>query len=178
VAEFDALAVIKSIGNSTTTPRDLDDDEDVKLVLMVLAGSVAARIREQGFVGRTVCIYVRGKSLISFSRQTKLEKSTCLESEIFKAAFELFQKHYRWTEPIRSLGLSVTDFSHDDAPIQFDLFDDYQKQAEQVALERAVDDLRRRFGSYCVRRASLLKDPKLTGFDPKQDHTIHPVGYF
>jgi DNA polymerase-4 len=39
-------APIKSIGNSTTTPRDLETDEDVKIILYVLAESVAARLRE------------------------------------------------------------------------------------------------------------------------------------
>ena len=41
-------APIKSIGNSTTTPRDLETDEDVKIILYVLAESVAARLRENG----------------------------------------------------------------------------------------------------------------------------------
>ena len=42
-------APIKSVGNSTTTPRDLENDEDVKIVLYILAESVATRLRENGF---------------------------------------------------------------------------------------------------------------------------------
>ncbi|MFR6580849.1 MAG: hypothetical protein ACLURP_01480 [Ruminococcus sp.] len=37
---------IKSIGNSTTTPRDLENNLDVQIVLMALAESVAARLQE------------------------------------------------------------------------------------------------------------------------------------
>lgn len=44
-------APIKSVGNSTTTPKDLVCDEDVKIVLYILAESVAARLRENGFSG-------------------------------------------------------------------------------------------------------------------------------
>lgn len=33
----DAYAPIKSIGNSTTTPRDLVNEQDVKIVLTMLA---------------------------------------------------------------------------------------------------------------------------------------------
>ena len=47
-------APIKSIGNSTTTPRDLISDLDVKIILMALAESVGARLRENGFQCRTV----------------------------------------------------------------------------------------------------------------------------
>lgn len=177
VARFDALTMIKSIGNSTTTPRDLEDDEDVKMILFVLAGSVAARMREQGFSGRTVSISVRDSLLASFTRQTTLSHPSCLESEIASAAFTLFCRCYRWANPIRSIGLSVTDFSHAGAPVQLDMFDDFSRREQRHALETAVDDLRRRFGNGCVQRAVLLKDTRLTGFDPKRDHIIHPVGY-
>ena len=37
-------APIKSVGNSTTTPRDMETDEDVKIVIYILAESVAARL--------------------------------------------------------------------------------------------------------------------------------------
>ena len=37
-------APIKSVGNSTTTPKDLVCDENVKIVLYILAESVAARL--------------------------------------------------------------------------------------------------------------------------------------
>ena len=170
--------MIKSIGNSCTTPRDLEDDGDVGLVLWVLAESVAARMREQGFVGQTVCISVRDRGLQSFTRQRKLPHPICLSSEITAAAMEIFRANYRWDEPIRSIGVSVTDFSHDDIPVQLDMYDDYQKREDLAEIERTVDGLRRRFGNGCVRRAALLRDTDLTGFDPKADHIIHPVGYF
>ena len=57
---MDAKAAVKSVGNSTTTPRDLVDDTDVKVVFTVLAESVARRMREQGLQGRTVCISLAG----------------------------------------------------------------------------------------------------------------------
>ena len=59
VRKENTSAPVKSIGNSTTTPRDLENDEDVKIVLYVLAESVAARLRENGFRCRTVEISIR-----------------------------------------------------------------------------------------------------------------------
>ena len=58
-SKFDNQPTIKSIGNSTTTPRDLENNEDVKIILYALADSVTRRLREQGFKARTVCISVR-----------------------------------------------------------------------------------------------------------------------
>ena len=45
---------IKSIGNSITTPRDLKNLEDVKLILYMLTESVAMRLRETGCFCQTV----------------------------------------------------------------------------------------------------------------------------
>ena len=42
----------------------------------------------------------------------------------------------------------------------------------------SIDGLKDRFGSDCVRQAFLLKDQKLTDFDPYEKNIIHPVSYF
>ena len=59
VSNIGAKSLIKSIGNSTTTPRDLVTDSDVRTTLYVLCESVSARLREQDFVCRTVQVHFR-----------------------------------------------------------------------------------------------------------------------
>jgi DNA polymerase IV len=178
VSKFDNQPTIKSIGNSTTTPRDLENNEDVKIILFVLADSVARRLREQGFKARTVCISVRDNQLFSFTRQYTLKQYTNITSEIAREGFSLFCKQYHWLKPIRSIGISVTDFVSDTIATQTDLFSDEKSREKREHLDCTVDWLKNRFGSYCVQPAVLLADRQLSGFDPKRDHTIHPVGYF
>ena len=103
-------APIKSVGNSTTSPRDLETDEDVKIVLYVLAESVAARLRENGFRCRTVEIWLRDKELASFTRQRKVDNATNITKEIAEAAkkqlnLELDKKKMVLPEPIKSPGI-------------------------------------------------------------------------
>ena len=169
---------MKSIGNSTTTPRDLVDNEDVKIILYVLADSVARRLREQGFKGRTISISVRDNQLETFGRQHALSHYTNSATEIAQAGMELFIKHYHWQCPIRSIGISISDLVSDSTPLQLDLFGAGQEQLRREQLDAAVDSLKRRFGTKAVRPAVLLTDSGLSGIDPKKDHTIHPVGLF
>ena len=84
-------APIKSVGNSTTTPKDLVCDEDVKIVLYILAESVAARLRENGFRCRVVEISVRDNELFSFTRQKKIDHATNITGEIAAYAYQLFK---------------------------------------------------------------------------------------
>ena len=178
VAKYNNQPTIKSVGNSTTTPRDLENNEDVKVVLYVLADSVARRLREQGFKARTVCISVRDNELSSFTRQFTLKQYTNITSEIATEGMNLFQRHYRWYKPIRSIGISVADLVSDTISTQTDLFSDEKSREKRERLDSTIDWLKNRFGSYSVQPAVLLSDRQLSGFDPKKDHTIHPVGYF
>ena len=178
VAAFDAQAPVKSVGNSTTTPRDLVTDEDVKIIYTVLVDSVARRMREQGFAGRTVTIHVRDNQLYSFTRQCQMERHTDLTGDILRAAMTLFRRVYHWTNPVRSVGVSVSDLVPAASWVQTDLFCDEEARMRRERLDKSLDWLKSRFGSYCVRPAVLLTDDELSRFDPKAEHTIHPVGYF
>lgn len=170
-------AAIQSVGNSCTTPRDLESDEDVRMTLYILSDSVAARLREQGLRGRTVSLSIRDNMLASFTRQKKLPDPTCLTEEIAGEAFALFQKNYRWERGIRSIGVSVSDLSSRSEPLQLDLLGKQLRREEREALEDAMDHLRRRYGNQCVRRGVTLSDAQFAGMDPKREHVIHPVGF-
>lgn len=176
VRHKDEISDVKSVGNSTTAPRDLVNEEDVKTVFRVLCESVSTRLREKGLKGRVVTIYVRDKELSSFSRQMKIPANTDISTEIFYYAMKLFCTNYFWNKPIRSLGVSVSDF--DVTYEQFDFEKTVENREKQERLETAVDSLRRRFGNYCIGRACQLKDTELSKFNPHEEHIIHPVGFF
>ena len=178
VARYEDHDDVKSIGNSTTTPRDLLNNEDVKIIVYVLADSVARRLREHGYKGRTISISVRDNQLMSFVRQHTSSQYTNITAEIAQAGMELFMQHYHWQRPIRSLGISISDLVSDVAPLQMDLFGAGQEQLRRERLDTTVDGLKKRFGTNAVRPAILLQDTELSGFDPKREHTIHPVGFF
>lgn len=176
VRHKDEISEVKSVGNSTTAPRDLVNEEDVKTIFRVLCESVSTRLREKGLKGRVVTIYVRDKELSSFSRQMKIPANTDISTEIFYYAMKLFRTNYFWNKPIRSLGVSVSDF--DVTYEQFDFEKTVENREKQERLETAVDSLRRRFGNYCIGRACQLKDTELSKFNPHEEHIIHPVGFF
>ena len=171
-------AVIKSIGNSTTTPRDLCCDEDAGIVYWMLCESVAERMRESGFLCRGVQVHIRDNELFSFERQLKLDSPTCLASTLHEAAMRLLRENWDWHKPLRSIGVRATDLLPASTPVQCSIFEDSERQEKRERLERSVDDLRRRFGHYCVGRAVCVSDPTLRNISPKEEHVIHPVGYF
>jgi len=167
--------LVKSVGNSTTTPRDLENNEDVKMVLYVLCDSVARRLREQELFGKTVSIYIKTNQMSGFCRQCTIDCYTNTEREIFDAAYSLFKKSYSWNLPVRALGVAVSELSRKTGSVQLDIYGVEEKRENTKKLEKVQDELRMRFGNFCVRRGILMKDNELTMFDPKHTHTVHPV---
>jgi DNA polymerase-4 len=89
---------------------------------------------------------------------------------------ELFAANYRWDKRIRSLGVRGSDLVTATGQVQLNLFEDTKPEMED--LERTIDNLRRCFGHYSVQRCAMLLDRRLTGFNPREDHVIHPVSFF
>jgi len=169
---------IKSIGNSSTLPRDVCTAEDVNRVFYMLSESVASRLREHGLKATTVQIYVRDNELVSCERQAKLKYPSCLTSELAEKAMEIYRKKYVYQKPIRSLGIRGCNLVPRNVTVQLDLFNDHIKRDRLEAFEESVDNLRRRFGYPIVQRGIIFEDSELTGINPKDDHTIHPINFF
>lgn len=171
-------APVKSVGNSTTTFRDLENNEDVKLVIYMLAESVASRLRKLGFRCRTVEISVRDNDLYSFTRQTKLVNVTNITSELASKAYELFTANYSWNRPIRSIGVRGVDLVNDNFKEQMNLFVDENFREKLTRADAAVDEIRRRFGYFAVQRGLMYRDMALASQDCESEHTVHPHSYF
>lgn len=176
VSNIGAKSMIKTVGNSTTAPRDLISNEDIKITLMVLSESVSARLREYGFICRTVQIGIRDNELNWIERQGKLEIPNRTAKSIFELAFSLFKKHTNG-KPIRSLSVRACDLEPIDH-IQLSLLPDVSQLQKQEELEAAMDNLRNRFGHFSVQKGLMLTDKELSRLDPKNDHIIHPMSFF
>jgi DNA polymerase-4 len=176
VSNIGAKSLIKSVGNSTTTPRDLTDPEDIKITMYILCESVAARLREYDFKCRTVHIYIRDNELESYTRQGKLLIPCSNSDDIFKKAYELYGKNHNKDKPIRSIGVKACDLVYDEYT-QLSLMPEIKKIQERDNLERAIDSVRNRFGHQSIQRGIMLSDTQLSDLDPKNDHIIHPVSF-
>ena len=169
---------IKSVGNSATTPRDLESDEDVKLMLYLLAESVCTRMRELASRCTVVEISVRDTDLCSFTRQKKLPTPSCSSQELTEVGFSLFQKNYEWGRSVRSIGLRGSGLVEAQNSIQLSLYSEDQRRDKWERIDAAVDRLRARYGYMSIRRAVLDTDPRLGRINVKDGHIVHPVGYF
>lgn len=161
---------LKSIGNSTTTPRDMTCRQDVWKTIVALSSQVAGRLRKHHFCAGTVTIWVRDTSLNSYEKQRGLPTETNDEKEIAKLAMELFDESYDWHAPLRSIGVRTTNLTDEQAPRQMTIFENYEKLQRDDRINTALDTLRARFGSGVVMRGTQLEGKDDLVAPDRQDH--------
>lgn len=154
---------IKSIGHSTTAPRDLKTAEDFKTELMALCERTAMRLRNENMHARVIEVSIRDAAALSWSsRQTTLERPTDVTVEIFSAAKRLCLELWGG-EPARGVGVRVSGLSSRDEPEQLSLFSDDAGRDVQRRLDAVTDAIRGRFGFDSITRGLSMAEPSLRG---------------
>lgn len=180
LALMDADREVKSVGNGVTMPFDARDPQTARQVIWILGESVAQRLRALGLEASCVDVSARSADFTSCAtRQTRLARPSNITREICATAFRLLEENWPLdaAHPLRALHVRASALTRQASSAQLDLFGEQERRMALGRLDRTIDDLRRRFGNDCVRRASELTDPRLATLDPQRDHTIHPVGY-
>lgn len=144
----------KGYGNSTTIDHDVVCAAEARRILLSLCENIATRLRQDHVKISVVSVVVKDCFLIQGSHQRTLDAPVDTASSLYQAAVRLFEEYWNGT-PIRLLGIQTSKVTREEEPVQMDLF--HMKQYEkQEKLEKAVDDIRTRFGDNAILRASFL----------------------
>lgn len=152
----------KSIGNSTTTSVNLNNDSEVKRVLYELAEYVAYRMKKKGLKGKVLEVSVRTRDMENSSKQKHLEQYTNIADEIAMEAFKLFRESYKWHKSVRSLGIRMTELVDENSPEQMSLFVDEDNRQKHKDMDKTVDSIREKFGYDIIKRGIMYMDSDKT----------------
>ena len=153
----------KGIGNSTTLAKDAVTEEEAKKVLLMLAESVAGRLRREKQRAKMVSVEIKYHTFQTVSHQKQLETASNADHVIYQTACELFQE--LWIgEPIRLLGIRTSKLKDESEPVQMNIFEFQKEQKEQSVknekhqkLDKALDAIRKKYGNDAVQKGTLLK---------------------
>lgn len=146
----------RSVSRETTLSRDLRDPERLEHALGLLTARVAAQLREERLVARTVALKLRHDDFRTVTRRETLPEPTDLDGELFGAVRLLFRSAFRDVRrrdrAVRLIGIAATNLTTAASP---DLFES-DERARRRRLTRAVDEVRERFGFEALGQATLL----------------------
>ncbi len=148
----------KSLSREVTFDQDISKPRELLAELQRQAESVTGRLRSEGLVARTIQIKVRDYRFRTATRSRSLAAPTASTEVVFKQARALLQTwlQQHLNTPVRLLGIGLTGLEEpDERGIEYDT-------AAQKALDKTLDEIKRRYGDDKATRALALETGKKT----------------
>ncbi len=146
-------SVAKGIGNSTTTPFDVESENEAFLFLLSLVETASSRLRSARLLAQVVSVSIRKTDLTFFSHQRKLFTPTDNTESLFKTVKALFKELWDGL-PLRHLGVAFSSLCNDQF-CQASLFEEAQIYKKKV-LDSSIDAIRLNYGDTSVVRGSFI----------------------
>lgn len=142
----------KGYSISTTLEEDVVTTEEAYKILLALADSVCARMRADDKKAFCVGVTIRGNDFKNHSHQHTFDNPTDITGEIYSMSKRLFSELWDRRTPLRLLGISLTQITAEENT-QLSFFGTENRDKER-RLDKAMDEIRSRFGSSTVVRAA------------------------
>jgi len=146
---------MKSISNETTFFEDTADPDILDGHLWRMAEKVADRAKAKRLAGRVVTLKLKRANHTTLTRRVSLRDATQMADRIYRTARSLFDQ-VGDQGPYRLLGCGLSDLCPaEQADTLGDLLDSGAAQRSKV--ERAADEIRRKFGSDAIVKGRALR---------------------
>ena len=141
----------KSVSTENTFDQNLIDKGQMIKEIVRMAEKVAYELRKDEKLAGCVAVKIRYPNFETTCRQMVV-KPTGRDDEIIPFVIQLFEKLYRKGNPVRLLGVRLTDFSNN--AVQSDLFTDVSRVAD---LYRAIDGVKDKYGAAYLSKGRTAK---------------------
>lgn len=145
----------KGFSISTTLEENITDTETALNIIRLLCDSIAERMRQDGFRAFCIGVTIRSSEFRNQSHQKTLKNATDITDEIFSEASKLFIELWDRDTPLRLLGISLSSLTKEDI-VQLSLFENQDESDKKRKMEKAMDDLKKKYGSDIIQRASRI----------------------
>ena len=146
----------KSVGHEFTFDADLVELATIRKELLELAGMVAKRLRRYELQGRTITLKVKYYDFRQITRSSTIKGSTADSKRIFQEVLLLLKKTDAGKKPLRLLGISVSGLKLASGARQQFLFDGMQPERKRQEINRALDEIQKKYGATAILPGRLL----------------------
>lgn len=144
----------KSISAENTLEENSNDVAFLLSELVRMTERVAYELRQDEKLAGCIAVKIRYPDFETTSKQTTIDY-TMRDDELIPVAIDLFHKLYRKGQPIRLIGVRLSDLTNH--AVQASLFDDVEKKN---SLYKAIDEVKNKFGKTSLRKARTVRPNK------------------
>jgi DNA polymerase-4 len=147
----------KTISSETTFETDIRDFATLEKTLWRLSEKVSGRLKSSELAGSTITLKLKTADFRQRTRSQSIHAPTQLAAKIFAISREMLAKEIDGTA-FRLMGTGVSALRLGSEAHDTDMLDRRSADAE-----RAIDDLRKKFGQTAVIRGIAYEGPEKTG---------------
>jgi DNA polymerase IV len=147
----------RTISSETTFETDISDFATLERLLWRLSEKVSSRLKTGGLAGSTITLKLKTADFRQRTRSQTVHSPTQLAAKIFATSREMLAKEVDGTA-FRLMGTGVSALKPGSQADESDMLDRRSAHAE-----RAMDDLRKKFGSAAVIRGIAYDGPEKAG---------------
>lgn len=144
----------KSISKENTFSENISDENTLIIELVKMVEKVGYELRNEGMLTGCIAVKIRYPNFETTQKQTTID-FTLSDEVLIKEAILLFKKLWRKPNPVRLLGVRLSEFTNQ--TFQGNLFEDHTVQTKLYA---AIDDVKNRFGKTSLQKARTVKKEK------------------
>jgi DNA polymerase-4 len=137
----------KSVSSEHTFHENRNDIDFLESEIVRLTEKIAHELRQDNKMTGCIAVKIRYPDFETQQRQATIPY-TCYDDELIAHAKELFHQLYRKGQPVRLLGVRLSELTAD--ALQTNLFNDVQKKTD---LYKAIDDVKNRYGKQMLTKA-------------------------
>jgi DNA polymerase-4 len=153
----------KTISSETTFEKDIRDFATLEKLLWRLSEKVSSRLKNGNLAGCTITLKLKTADFRQRTRSQSIQAPTQLAAKIFAVSREMLAKEIDGTA-FRLMGTGVSALREGSLADDTDMLDRRSAHAE-----RAMDDLRKKFGNAAVIRGIAYKGPEKPAEDEEEE---------
>ncbi|MCI8555443.1 MAG: DNA polymerase IV [Clostridia bacterium] len=139
VLDYYKLPPPKSVGNGTTTIKDISSRKDIEKVVYFLAQKISHRMIKHNVIGQTIYVKLKSNELKSVSKSMKIPPTNSYK-DIAKHAMVICDLIYKYNYPLRAIRVKVSSLSSASAR-QLSMFDNFEKDSSIT-----IDQINSKYG--------------------------------
>ena len=152
VQNYFTLVPPKSIGNGTTTIKDISSREEIEKVVAFLAEKVSHRLIQTGFESKTLTITLKDNTFKKYGKSKTI--APCFAADVLiKETMILLDSFFDYSVPIRAVRLRCSNLQKIDKSRQLSFFDE-----KQEAASLGIEKINAKYGDDAIYRASEKAD--------------------
>ena len=157
VRKSDDFVTPKSVGNGTTTIKDVYTRTEIKAVVTALCDEITSRLRMGGFNASNISITIKTADFKYFHEATRLPFCSCYSNDFSFEIMKLLDSFWKYNEAVRAIRICSYNLSS----VKKTQLCMFSNEIKSYNLNSSIDQIRHKYGYSAIIPASTLKNPHL-----------------